>query len=171
MTVNFTMDKILSEFGVQPVLLAAQVVNFLILLFILKKFLYGPILKALEVRKSKIAESLKNAEEIEQRLNAISEEEQKRILKAGQDAEKIIKEAQETGLLVIEEAKIKAESLADRIAKEANNQLQLEKEKLSQEMKEHLADLVAEGLKTITGKVLTDKDKKEIVSKSIKGIS
>jgi len=41
---------ILNQFGIKPVLLAAQVVNFLALLFILKKFLYQPILKVLKTR-------------------------------------------------------------------------------------------------------------------------
>ena len=64
---------ILSQFGVKPILLAAQVVNFLILLFILKKFLYGPILKVLSERRKKIEDSLKNVEEIEKRYNEMKE--------------------------------------------------------------------------------------------------
>ena len=68
---------ILNQFGVQPILLAAQVVNFLILLFILKKFLYGPILKVLDSRKKTIEQSLKNAEEIERRLLETTEEKEK----------------------------------------------------------------------------------------------
>ncbi len=76
---------ILNEFGIKPILLAAQVVNFLILLYILKRFLYKPILKVLNERKNKIADSLKNAEEIERKLVEISEEEQKRIAKAVSD--------------------------------------------------------------------------------------
>jgi F-type H+-transporting ATPase subunit b len=65
---------ILHEFGVQPILLLAQIVNFAILFFLLRKFLYGPLLKILEQRRNTIKESLKNAEKIEKQL-ALTEEE------------------------------------------------------------------------------------------------
>ena len=64
---------ILNQFGISPVLLTAQVVNFLVLLFILKKLLYGPLLKVLAERRKKIEDSLKNAEEIELRLQETNE--------------------------------------------------------------------------------------------------
>ena len=165
------MDKILAEFGIQPVLLAAQVVNFLILLFLLKKFLYRPILNVLETRKERIAQSLKQAEEIEKRLTEISEEEQKRILKAASEGEKIIKEAQDSRLAIIDEAKKEAEVVARRISEEAETRGQLELEKMEQQIKEHLAELVVGGLKAVTGKVLTEKEKKEIVDKEVKNLS
>ncbi|MBI2593944.1 F0F1 ATP synthase subunit B, partial [Candidatus Daviesbacteria bacterium] len=76
------MEKILSDFGVQPVLLLAQIVNFLVLLWILNKLLYKPVLKVLEERKAKIEKGLKNAEEIEKRLAQTAEEEEKAILAA-----------------------------------------------------------------------------------------
>ncbi len=106
---------ILSQFGVNPLLLAAQVVNFLILLFVLKKFLYGPILKVLEKRKLTIEQSLKHAEEIEQKLVAISEEEEKRLIKASQEGEKIIKQASESSVAIIDESRKKAEAVYQKI--------------------------------------------------------
>lgn len=165
------MDKILAQFGVQPVLLAAQVVNFLILLFILKKFLYGPILKVLQKRKDSIAQSLKNAEEIEKRLNALSEEEQKRILKAAEQGEKIIKEATETSVQIIEEGKKKYEDLMERAIMDAKNVAQVQQTKILQEIRKNLADIVSLALEKITDKVLTQKEKQEIIEKEVKNLS
>ena len=165
------MEKILAEFGVQPVLLAAQVVNFLILLFLLKKFLYGPILKILQKRKDTIAQSLKNAEEIEKRLNELSEEEQKKILQAVEKGERIIKEATETSVQIIEEGKRKYEDLIERALLDAKNVAQVEQTKMIQEVRENLADIVSLALEKITGKVLTEKDKKEIIEKEVKNLS
>src|SRR3989344_2266081 len=96
----------LNDFGVKPVLLAAQAVNFFILLFILKKFLYKPILGMLETRKQKIAESLKNAESIEKKLQAIGEEREEALKKAGKEAEEIIRDATEAANQIISEAHI-----------------------------------------------------------------
>src|SRR5688572_12301567 len=102
------MESVVRDFGIQPVLLAAQVVNFLILLLILKKFLYGPILKVLETRKKRIEESLKNASVIELRLQKTEEEKEKVLEKAALEARKILDEATKSANLVIEEAHKKA---------------------------------------------------------------
>ncbi len=165
------MEKILSEFGVQPVLLAAQVVNFLILLFILKKFLYGPILKVLETRKSKIAESLKNAEEIENRLLKTEEEKEKVIKKAIDESRKIVEEAKQAASGIIEEAHHKAKNDIAGLILKSELQIKQEKEKMQLEIRQELADMVAAGLKVVAGKVLTEKDKKELVESSVKNLN
>jgi len=165
------MEKILAEFGVQPILLAAQVVNFLILLFLLKKFLYGPILKVLQKRKDVIAESLKNAREIEERLKKLELEEEKRILKASEESQKILKEASDLRVVLLEEAKKEAEGVARKIAQEEQGRQQMERDRMMQEIQENLAELVAKGLKIVAGKALSEKDKRELVDKSLKNIS
>lgn len=162
---------ILKQFGVNPILLAAQIVNFFILLFILKKFLYKPILKVLEVRKNKIEESLKNAEEIEKRLAEISEREEEAILKAAREGEKMIKEAGEAASVIIEDGKKKYEEILSQAAEDTRKLLQTEKMRLEGEIKESMADFVVLALEKVTGKVLSQKQKKEIVEKEIKNLS
>lgn len=160
----------LNDFGVQPILLAAQIVNFLILLYLLKRFLYKPILKVLEERKKTIAQSLKNADEIEKRLNEITDEEEKRLLRSSQEGAKIIKEAQDSAVQIIDEAKLKAEELAQDIVNKAQGQLQVEKQQLQQEVMERLGEFIVLGLQKVTGKVLTKKDQQDLIKGSIKEI-
>lgn len=162
--------EFLSDFGVQPILLLAQVVNFLVLLWILKKLLYKPILKILEERKQKIAQSLKNAEEIEKRLDELSEQEQKRIIKAVSEGEKIIKQAQEEGVQLIEGAKIKAEGLAEKIVEDAKEKLKLEREKIQQDLKEELSEIVEVSLKKVIEGSLSSKDQKNVILQATKQI-
>lgn len=165
------MDQILEQFGVQPILLLAQVVNFFVLLFILKKLLYKPLLKVLEQRKLLIAQSLKNSEEIEKRLADLSLEEEKRILKAISEGEKIIKQAQDAGVQIIEEAKIKSEESAEKIILDANISLQLEKEKMQQEMREELSNIVTMALEKVVGKTLTGVSQKKMVNETLRRMS
>lgn len=162
------MQQILDQFGVQPVLLLAQVVNFFVLLIILKKFLYKPLLKILEQRKMSIAQSLKNSEEIEKRLADLTLEEEKRILKAISEGEKIIKQSQEAGLQIIEEAKIKSEEVAEKIIYDTNLSLKLEREKMQQEMRENLSGLVMMALEKVLGK--TEINHKKMVENTIRGM-
>ena len=159
--------EIFNQFGINGFLLAAQVVNFLVLLLILNKFLYKPVLKVLNERKEKVEESLKNADEIEQRLAQIAQKEEEILLKATREAEKIIKQAQDSGVLLIEEAKAKAEALGQKMIDDAKAQMQMEKEKMKQEINLGLADVVMVALQKVTGKVISNEDQKEMVRKTI----
>src|SRR3989304_5856480 len=85
--------EFLKEFGIQPTLLIAQIVNFLIILFLLKKFFYKPIIKLLDDRKKKIEESLKNAEEIEERLKQTEEKSAQIIEEERRNSRNLIAEA------------------------------------------------------------------------------
>ena len=161
----------LSDFGVQPILLAAQAVNFLVLLFILNKFLYKPVLKTLDQRKQKVAQSLKDAAEIEKKLAQIELDQEKALQAATTEAKKIINEATESGNQIINDAHLKAAHDIQLMVNKSNTQISLEKDRLNQEIKAELADMIAAGLKVISGKVLSDKDKKELLDRSIKNIN
>ena len=162
--------EILNQFGIQPILLAAQVVNFLILLFILKKFLYKPILNVLEERKKKIEESLRNAEEIERKLSEIAEKESAAILESAREGEKIIKEAGVAGGQIIEDANKEAEKIILRATNQAKQLMIQEKENLQQSVKEHAADLIFLVIQKVTGKVLTKDDRKRITEEAIRSL-
>ncbi len=162
--------EILNQFGIKPILLAAQVVNFLILLFILKKFLYKPILKVLEERKKKIAESLQNAEEIEKRLAEIGEREAEALLKSAKESEKMIKDAGAEGSQIIVDAHKTAEQIVNKAVEEGKLLMIQENEKLQQSVRENVADLIFMVVGKVTGKLLTKKDQEKILKESIKDI-
>lgn len=161
----------LSDFGVQPILLAAQVVNFLVLLFILKKVLYKPMLKILAERKQKIAESLKNAEEIKLKLQKTEEDREKKLADATKEGTKLIDEATKSASLIIEEAHTKASKDIEKIIEEAKSQIENDREMMRQEIKEELADLVGLTFEKVVGKILTEKDRKSLVERSIKNLN
>ncbi|MCL5783857.1 MAG: F0F1 ATP synthase subunit B [Patescibacteria group bacterium] len=163
--------EILNQFGIKPVLLIAQGVNFLLLLFILKKFLYKPILKVLDERKQKIADSLKNADEIEKKLGQISQEREEALRKAAKDAEVILQEATQTADKIITQAHQKAGKDIEKLVEQSKESLKLEREKLHQEIRMEIAGLVVASLQKVTGKVITEKDHKEMVEKSLKELS
>lgn len=164
------MEKILSDFGVQPILLLAQIVNFLVLLFILQKLMYKPILKVLQERKRRIEEGLSNAEEIKRRLEATTEEEAKRILEAAREGAKIIKESSDIGVQLIAEAKKKAEELYQQILDQAHAQVRADKEKMMQEVKDELSGIVMIALEKVTGKAFDKSKQKEFVDDAVRSI-
>lgn len=157
----------LNDFGVQPILLAAQIVNFLVLLFILKKLLYKPILKVLKERRDTIAQSLKNTEEIEKKLLKTEEERQKVLDKTTLEAKKIIEEASKSAELVVAEAHVKAQQDINGMVEKGRQTIVLEREKMQQEIREELSDIVTVSLKKIITESLDPKKQKEIVDRAI----
>ncbi|MDE2026123.1 MAG: F0F1 ATP synthase subunit B [Patescibacteria group bacterium] len=125
------MDLI-KNFGIQPTLLLAQVVNFLIILWLLQKFAFKPIMKMLGDRKKTIAEGIKNAEDARAALEKAVEEEKKVLKKAQTEAQIILadarKQADETIAASRDEAKVQVEHmLADAKSKMEQDSRETEK--------------------------------------------
>ncbi len=166
-----TMEQVLKDFGINPLLLAAQVVNFLILLFILKKFLYKPILSVLDERKKRIEESLKNAQEIEKRLLQTEEDRQKILAKATAQTQKMMDETKKEIILMKEESRQQTQQQVETMMKKAQELVRLEKEKMMIEAKGELSDLVLSVLRKVTGQVLTKDVQKKMIEEEIKNLS
>lgn len=159
--------EIVKEFGINPILLLAQIVNFTILLFLLKKFLYKPILKVLEDRKSKIAVSLKQAEEIEKRLEKSAVEQEEMLNKARTEANLIIsdskKEAAELAEKTIEKTKV---NVAEMLKKN-EDRLKLEQEQMLIDVKKDLAEIVMRATAKVSQKTITGADNKKMVDEAL----
>lgn len=162
---------ILNQFGVQPILLAAQVVNFIILLFILKRFLYKPILKVLDERKKKIEDSLKNAEEIERKLQETEEQADKILKKALDEAQRILDDSKTAAAQVIDEGHKAASQIINKANEEAVKIIQVERLKLQREIRENTSNLVSLIFEKVIGKKVNLKDQKELIEKEIENIS
>ena len=157
----------MESLGIDVKLLLAQVINFLVLFVILKKFLYKPILKVLDERKKKIEDSLANAEKINKELVKL-EEEKAKILKVAQtEAVKLIAEekkfAEEQKEKIIEEAKMKA---VEEVAK-GNVLAKQELEKAKKELREEVLKLTEVMTRKVLSRGLSDQEKHELIKKAI----
>ncbi|TSC87460.1 MAG: F-type H+-transporting ATPase subunit b [Microgenomates group bacterium Gr01-1014_7] len=161
----------LSDFGLNPVLLAAQVVNFLILLWILNKFLYKPILKILAERRKKVEDSLEHAEEAEKKLLEATEEAQNLIAKAAVEGQKIVDGATKAGLQIKDEIVQKANEAAAVVYKKNEEAVRLREERMMNEVRAAAADLVTVVIQKLTGKVITKDDQKSMIEKEVRNLS
>ena len=159
--------EVARQFGIDPVLLVAQIVNFLIILFVLKKFFYKPIVKTLEDRKKKIAESLKNADFIEEKLEKTEEKTKKILEEARKSAQQIItdanKEAENINKNALEDSKKTLEETLQR----ASAQIESQKQEMQKELEKETLTLVVEVVKKVLGRNLTTKEKQSLTSKAV----
>jgi len=161
------MDKILTDFGVQPVYLVAQAVNFIILLLILKKFLYKPILKVLKDRNKTISDSLIKAEQITKELQTTEVKAAEKLSEASKQAREIIANASNTAHQIIVEAHEKAQVDVDLMMEQGKQSISVEREMMKNEMRGQLAGLVVLGVERVAGKVIGLPDHSKIVDQAI----
>lgn len=163
--------EIFKEFGINPILLLAQIVNFAILLLLLKKFLYKPVLKILEDRKKEIADSLRNAEEIEKRLEKTNLEQEKILEKARTQADNLIKEAKIEAKNLSEITIADTKNTIDSMMKQNKERLGLEKNQLMADVKKDIAELVVAASLKVTQGTMDEVGNKKIVEEAIKEVS
>lgn len=162
------MAELIKTFHIDIKLIIAQFVNFSIVLFVLYKFAYGPILKALNNRTEKIAEGLKNAEDAKKKLQEMEIKEKEVLTEARKEAQMLIESAEETAKKNKEEFLNETKKKADEILASTQRQLEDEKKTMISEIKSEVADLVVSATgKIIDEKMDSEKDK-ELIERSIK---
>lgn len=164
------MEKILSDFGVNPVLLLAQIVNFLVLLFILQKLLYKPILKVLDERKRRIEESLSNAEKIQKELEETEANRAKIMDEAIEESKRIIAEATAQGNVLMQESQAKAKEEMEVMMTQGMQMIAGEKEKMKTEVKSEVASMIQMSLEKVLGSALDQKTHNKLVEDAVKTI-
>jgi F-type H+-transporting ATPase subunit b len=131
----------LHNLGIDFKVLIAQIINFGILLAVLIKLLYRPILKMLDERRKRIEESLNKATEIDQKAAKMEEEMEKKRAQARNEAATIIGEAKSAAEKGGEQILLAAVKESDRVKEAAREQIELERQALYDETKKRVGKL------------------------------
>lgn len=121
--------------------LVAQLVNFLILLVVLKLFLFGPIMRLLDERKARIQEGLEQAERAAEQASASEQETQRIMAEARVEGQAAVQRAQEAAQRLREELEERARQDADQIVTRAREAVQVERDQAIQLLRAEFADL------------------------------
>ena len=160
------MGETLQQLGIQWPKLIAQVVNFSIVLVILWKFAYKPVLNMLEQRRQKIAEGMTNAEKIKTELAATEANRRTILDKANVDANKFIEEARVAAAKVLEQETQKAIATANDIITKARQASEAELARMKTELRCEVGRLVVSTTAKVTGKILTADDQNRLAEET-----
>jgi F-type H+-transporting ATPase subunit b len=149
-------------FGWNLQLFLSQVISFVIVAVLLRRFAYKPILNVLHERRERIAESLRNADKIKQQLAEAEKRHAEILAKANAEAQRMIDEARESAEHVAERKEQEAVAAAEQIIAKAREASMLEHERTMAELKRELGRLVVETTAKVTGKVLTSEDQRRL---------
>ncbi|MEI6899711.1 MAG: F0F1 ATP synthase subunit B [Bacteroidota bacterium] len=138
-----------------------MILAFLALLFILKKYAWGPILSGLKERETSIEEALHAADKARDEMKQLKFSNEQLMKEAKNDRDIILAEARKVKDSIIEESKVKAQEEASRILKSARESIQNEKIQAINELKNQVSDLSMEIAKKVLHRELSDPKKHE----------
>ncbi|OQP50948.1 ATP synthase F0 subunit B [Niastella yeongjuensis] len=142
-------------------LLVWNFIAFLILLIILRKFAWKPILSSLKSRETGIAESLATAERVKAEMAQLKSENEALLAKAREERTQLLKEARDTKDRIINEAKEQAKIEAGKIVADANAAIQQQKMAALTDVKNQVGNLVIEVAEKVLRRELADKSQQE----------
>ena len=156
------VETIQKTCGLNGPFFIAQVINFFLVILVLKKFAFGPISRMLEQRRARIAEGEEKLKRIEQQLAESEATTAAAIAKANEEAIRLINEAKQGAHAFTEQKSQEAIAQAQNILAKAEAAARADRDRLSSELKREFGRLVAATTAQVTGKVLTADDQKRI---------
>ncbi len=163
--------EIARQFGVTWQLLISQIILFAIVAFALKKFAYGPILEMLEQRRTRIAESLANADRIKTELANAQAKVQEILGQAGTQAQKIIEESRTAAARVSEVERQKAIADAASIIAKAKESNDAELARMKGELRQEFGRLVVAAAGRATGDILNADQKGRLADDAVRQLA
>lgn len=155
----------IQSLGIDWKLLVAQIINFLILLFLLRKFLYAPILKMLDKRKASIERGIGDSEEAETKLAKCNEQCKKISQEAIKESENIVASAKKLADAEAKKIVALAEEKSQKIVALAEEDATNKKEGALKEARKELADLVMLTSEKVLGKSVDESTIGEVIAK------
>lgn len=154
----------IAAIGVNGPLLAAQIVNFLLLLLILRAVLYKPLLGMLHKRRETIEAGMKAAEASQQQLAAASRETAEQLAAARAQAKQIVDEAKTQAQAVANDIKATASQEAEALLVRTRAQLTKEQEAIVAKAERELGDLIVRATERVVGRQELTINPKDVVA-------
>jgi F-type H+-transporting ATPase subunit b len=152
---------------VTPGLMIWTIVCFLITLFVLKRYAFGPVQKMIDDRRERIRQSLEEADHAREEARKLLEEHRKLIASAQSDAEEILSEARRIG--DANERRMREELEADRQRRleETRKQIEAETRRALEQIRLEVVDLSLLAATKVTRKALDDADHKRLIEEAV----
>ncbi len=134
-----------------------QIAILIVLILLLKKYAWGPILNSLNSREEGIKDALESAEKARIEMQNLKADNEKLLQDARAERDAILREAREMKEKVITDASEEAQKKADKIVAQAKESINLEKQAAMTELKNQVANLSIEIAEKVIRKELSDK--------------
>lgn len=155
--------------GLDPKAFLIQLVTFVLVFMVLKRFAFKPITKMLEKRRQTIEDGVRLGQKLEKEKAKLDDEVARVMREARHEADKIIAAGHKDARAAIREAEKTAQVKAERILADAEERIGEETEHARRKLEKDLVGLVSEATETIVGEKVDAKKDAELVKKAMKG--
>jgi F-type H+-transporting ATPase subunit b len=149
--------------GISGFALLAQIVNFVIILFLLNRFLVGPITRILMERRARIEQGLKDAEQARQDREAADSERAAALADARREANEILARAQRVAQESREQDIAATRAELDRMRERATSEIQAEKQRALTDLRTEVVDLALAAAGKVVGETMTGERQRRLV--------
>jgi F-type H+-transporting ATPase subunit b len=157
------MDAVASTLGLNWSSFIWQLVNFLVLLFLLRLVLYKPVVKLLDDRARRVRDSLQQAEEVRRKAEQAEADRQALLAETRQQAMEIRNRADADAKRIIAEAEGRAQEQANRILAQAESSIKASQAQMLAEVRQTIGDLVVAGVERVTRGALDGQAQRSLV--------
>src|SRR4030043_1885302 len=157
-------------FKPEPGLIIWTLVSFFILLILLKKVAFPPILKGMKKREETIKQQLEEAQKTKREAENLLGDYKRQLAEARSEAQKIINEGKSLGENMRKEIVQKAQEESNQIVKRAQEEIELQKQKAILELQEKIADLSIMAATKIINKSLNTEDNRRLVEEYVSNV-
>lgn len=165
------MAELIDKLGINLGLLIAQIVNFSIIVLVLWKFGYKPVVSMLEKRRIRIEKSIAEAEKIEKERGELDSEYKRRIAEARTKSDTIVTDAKKQADDAKAEIAKQAEVESKKILEAAEREIVSSRDAAKKEIEEQAAKLVAEAVTRISREEIDATKNEALIKKTLKEIS
>jgi len=165
------LQQVLTSFGVNWKAFGASVLNFTILLIILHRFAYKPLLQMLDERRRKIADSMKQTEQIREELAKTQAARDEVLAQANASAQRMIDEARQAADKFRDQKLNEALQSAQEILRKAQEAGRMEREKVMADLRREMVNLVIATTAKVAGRILTSEDQKRLADETLKELA
>ena len=153
--------------SVTPGLIIWTIVCFLIALFVLKRYAFGPVQKMIDARREQIRRSLEEADQARAEARRMLEEHRALLGQARGQAEEILAEARKTREAMERRMREETEAERQRRLEETRREIQAETERALEQIRTEVAELTLVAATKVTGKVLDPADHRRLIEEAI----
>lgn len=161
------MEQLLNSFGIKWEILIWQVINFGVLFFVLSRFLYKPIKRLMQERENKIAESLKKAEELDEKSKKFEEELRQKMSEQRKEIEEMHQKAMSQQEMLRKDLKAKAEEEVQKIISEAKDMAAAEKEQILSSLEAEVKQLAVSLASKVLEREIDEEKEKELLENAL----
>jgi F-type H+-transporting ATPase subunit b len=155
---------------VTPGLMIWTIVAFLITLFVLRRYAFGPIQKTIDERRERIRQSLSEADRAREEARKLLEEHRALIAQAQQDAEAIRADVRADAEKLRQHIREETEADRQRRLEETKRQIEAETQRALGVIRQEVAELTLLATAKVTGKVLDSDDQRRLIEEAISGL-